>query len=182
MSRIGTSVVREIKEAVPALIFFLCLFHMISLTRAVCVSDFSVTALRATVATVGALIVAKTILIVEKLSIARLFPGKLLVNALWKTLLFDVVALLFRFIEELIPLIRKHEGLVTAASHLYDEVSWPQFWVFQLWLSSALFFYCLARELVRVAGAERVKAVLWGPTAGAPERRQAAGAGPARPG
>ena len=139
MSKIGAIVLREIREAIPAMIFFLFLFHMITLTRAVIVSDFSVTALRATVATVSALIVAKSILIVEKLPIARLFVGRLVFHALWKTLLFGLVAVFFRFIEELIPLISKHQGLVTATKHLYDEVPWPQFWVFQLWLFGALF-------------------------------------------
>jgi len=170
MSRFWAFVVREIRAILPAMIFFLCLFHMIALTRAVIVSDFSVTALRATVATVGALIVAKSILIVEKLPIADLFPGRLVLNALWKTLLFGVVTLLFRFIEELIPLISKHESLATATAQLSDEVSWPQFWVFQLWLFGALFLYCLALEFVRVAGAEKVKAMLWGPTVRASER------------
>ena len=33
----------------------------------------------------------------------------------------------FRFIEELIPLISKHQSLFTATVNLYDEVSWPQF-------------------------------------------------------
>jgi hypothetical protein len=169
-SRIGTIVVREVREALPATVFFLCLFHMIALTKAVLVSDFSAHALRATVATVGALIVAKSMLIVAKLPIARLFSGRLLLNALWRALLFGVVALLFRFIEELIPLVAKHESLVTATAQLRDEVSWPQFWVFQLWLFGALFLYCLVWDLVRVVGAAKVRAMLWSPAAGVSER------------
>lgn len=118
--------------------------------------------MRATVATIGALIVAKAILIVENLPIARFFSGRLVFNALWKTLLFGAVALLFRFIEELIPLIPKHEGLVNAIVHLYEEVSWPQFWVFQLWLFSALLLYCLASDLARRVGAENLKGMIFG--------------------
>jgi len=162
MSKIGAVVAKEIREAVPATIFFLWLFHMIALTRAVAVGDYSVTALRATVGTVGALIVAKAILIVEALPIARLFSSRLVFNALWKTLLFGVVALLFRFTEELIPLIGKHGDFVVATAELYQEISWPQFGVFQLWLFGALFLYCLAAELVRMVGPEKVKGMLWG--------------------
>ena len=164
MSRLRAVVVREIRAILPALIFFLCLFHLIFLTKAVLVSDFSLAALRATVATVGAIIVAKSILVVDKLPVARLFPGSLVLNALWKTLLFGVVALLFRLLEELIPLVAKHESLAKATTQLRDEVPWLQFGVFQLWLFGALFLYCLALELVRVAGPEKVKAMLWGPT------------------
>ena len=56
-------------------------WHMIALTKAVIVNDYSITALRATVATVGALIVAKAILVVENLPIDRFFSGRLVFNA-----------------------------------------------------------------------------------------------------
>ena len=170
MSKIGAIVAKEIREIVPATIFFLWLFHMIALTKAVIVGDYSITAMRATFATVGALIVAKAILIVENLPIARLFSSRLVFNVLWKTLLFGAVAFLFRFIEELIPLISKHESLVTAIAHVYEEIPWPQFWVFQLWVFSALLLYCLASELVRMVGAEEVKRMLLGSKATASER------------
>ncbi len=170
MNKIAAILVKEIREAIPAAIFFLWLFHMIALTKAVIVSDYSITALRATVATVGALIVAKAILVVENLPIARLFSGRLVFNALWKTLLFGAVALLFRFIEELIPLVPKHEGLVNAIVHLYDEVSWPQFWVFQLWLFSALLLYCFASDLARRVGADNIKGMIFGPKPETSER------------
>lgn len=125
MKKIGALIAKEIREAVPATIFFLWLFHMIALTKAVTLDEYSITALRATVATVGALIVAKAILVVEALPIARLFSGKLWFHVLWKTLLYNLVVLIFRFIEEIIPLIRKHGDLLTAATQLYREISWP---------------------------------------------------------
>lgn len=162
MSNIGAIAAKEIRKAVPATIFFLWLFHMIVLTKAVIVGDYSINALRATVATVGALIVAKAILVVENLPIARLFSSRLVFSALWKTLLFGAVTLLFRFIEELIPLISKHQGFVTAILRLHEEVSWPQFWVFQLWLFSALLLYCLVSELARMIGAEKIKGMIFG--------------------
>jgi len=86
----------------------------------------------------------------------------LVFHALWKTLLFGTVASLFRFIEEIIPLIWKHGDFVVETAQLSREISWPQFWVFQLWLFSALFLYCLAAELVRMVGTEKVKGMLWG--------------------
>jgi hypothetical protein len=164
VSKIGAIAVREIREAVPAAIFFLWLFHLIALTKAVAVDDYSITALRATAATVGALMVAKAILIVEALPVSRLFSTRLLSHVLWKTLLFTAVALLFRLLEEIIPLVVKHKSLITSAEQLYRETSWPQFGVFQLWLFTALLLYCLAAELVRMVGTENLKAMLFGPT------------------
>lgn len=163
MSRIWTVIAREIRNAVPATIFFLWLFHMIALTKAVLLDDYSFTALRATFATVGALLVAKAILVVEAMPISRLFSGQLWFHLLWRTLLVNVVVLIFRYIEEIIPLIRKHESLLAATAQLYREAAWPQFAVLQLWLFCALFFYCVAAELVRTIGRERVTAMFFGP-------------------
>jgi hypothetical protein len=156
------AVVREIREAVPALLFFLVVFHMILITKNVTLEDYHITTTGTTVATIGALIVAKAILIVEKLPIARLFSGRMLYNILWKALLFSIVSLLFRVVEEFLPLLAKHNGLVPAATHLFEEVSWPHFWVLQMWLNASLLLYCLASELVRTIGAVKVKGMLLG--------------------
>jgi len=162
VNRIGTLVAREIREALPATLFFLFLFHMIGLTKAVALQDYSFTALRAVGATVGALIVAKSILVVEALPIAWLSSGRWMLQVLWKTLLYGAVALLFRIVEEFIPLVLKHGGLVSAARNMYREVSWPLFAVFALWILGGLFLYCLTSELVRAVGLERVKEIVFG--------------------
>lgn len=162
MNKIRAIFAKEIREGVPAVIFFLFLFHMIALTKAVSLGDYSITALRATASTVGALIVAKAILVVEALPIARLFSGRRVVQVLWKTLLFAAVALLFRFVEEIIPLASKHGGLVAATKAMCSEISWPLFGVLALWILGGLFLYCLASELVRAVGPEKVKEMLFG--------------------
>ena len=110
MRKLGAFVAKEVREVLPATILFLCLFHMIALTKAVALSDFSRSALRATTATVGALIVAKAILLVEALPISRRFARHRFMHLLVKTLLFGTVALLFRFVEELIDSRQSMEG------------------------------------------------------------------------
>jgi hypothetical protein len=161
VKKIGAIVAKEIREALPATVFFLCLFHLIALTKAIALDDYSLTALRAAGATVGALIVAKAILVVEALPLARLFAGRLAVQILWKTLLYGMVALLFRVIEEIIPLVSKHGGVVPAAGAIYREVSWPLFGVLALWILGGLLLYCLASELVHTIGSDRVKDLLF---------------------
>lgn len=162
MNRIAAFVFREVREALPPFVFFAVLFHLIALTKAVLLEDYSVTALRATFATLGALIVAKAILIVEALPVGRLFPGRRLVQILWKTLLFACVALLFRVVEELVPLLSKYGGLAQAVRRLLDEVHWPLFGVVALWIVVSLFLYCVAAELVRALGSEKIRRVLFG--------------------
>jgi hypothetical protein len=160
--KLGAFVVREVREVLPATILFLGLFHMIALTKAVALGDYSRSALRATTATVGALIVAKAILVVEALPISRRFAHHRALHLLWKTLLFGAVALLFRFVEEIIELASKHGGVVAATKVLFHEISWPLFWVLALWVLGGLLFYALASELVRAVGSEKVKDIFFG--------------------
>ena len=160
--KIGAVIAKEFKEAVPATIFFLFLFHLIGLTKAVALDEFSFTALRAAGATVGALIVAKAILLVDALPVARLFAGRRIYQVLWKTLLYGAVALLFRMVEELIPFVSKHGGLASGAKALREEISWPLFVVLGVWMLGGLFLYCLAAELVRSVGAAKVREILLG--------------------
>jgi hypothetical protein len=162
MIKLGAFVAKEVREVMPATILFLFLFHMIALTKAVALGDYSSSALRATTATVGALIVAKAILVVEALPISRLFSSHRVSHILWKTLLFGVVALLFRFVEEIIELASKHGGLAAATQVMFREIAWPLFWVLMLWVLGGLLLYSLASEFVRTVGPEKVKAVFFG--------------------
>ena len=160
--KLGAFVAKEVREVLPATLLFLCLFHMIALTKAVALSDFSRSALRATTATVGALIVAKAIPLVEALPFGRRVARHRFLPLLWKTLLFGTVALLFRLVEELIELASKHGGVVAATQVLFHEISWPLFWVLALWVLGGLLVYALASELVRAVGAEKVKDIFFG--------------------
>jgi hypothetical protein len=163
MHKIGAIIAKEIRDAFPPTIFFLCLFHLIALTKAIALDDYSLTAWRAAGATVGALIVAKAILVVEALPIAKCFAGRLAVQVLWKTLLYGMVALLFRVVEELMELASKQGGVVPAATAIYREVSWPLFGVLALWILGGLLLYCLASALVHAIGSDRVKDLLFSP-------------------
>lgn len=166
MSKVWAIVAKEIREAMPATFFFLFLFHLIGLTKAVVLDEYSFTALRAAGATVGALIVAKAVLVVEALPIARLSSSRKIFQILWRTLLYGAMALLFRFIEELVPLVSKHGGLVSAIRAMQGEVSWPLFAVLALWILGGLFLYSLASELVRAVGLDKVKEALFRSTEG----------------
>ena len=160
--KLGAFVVREVREILPATILFLGLFHLLALTKAVALGDYSRSALRATTATVGALIVAKAILVVEALPISRRFASNRAMHILWKTLLFGTVVLLFRFVEELIELAAKQGGVVAATQVMFREIVWPLFWVLALWVLGGLLLYTLASELMRAVGSEKVKEIFFG--------------------
>jgi hypothetical protein len=118
----------ELKEAVAPTIFFLLLFHLAAFTKALMLESYGITVVTASVATIGALIVAKAILIADKLPWAGRFAGKpLLVVVLWKAALYALLCLVFRLVEEFAPLVIKHRGVGAALQNFLEEVSWPHF-------------------------------------------------------
>jgi hypothetical protein len=163
VGKIGAFAAKEIREALPATLFFLFLFHLIALTKAISQNDYNITTLRAVGATVGALVVAKAILLVEALPMSRLISARRVVQVLWKTLLYSIVVLLFRVMEEAIPLVSKHGGLASGVQAMFREVSWPLFAVVALWIIGGLFLYSLVSELVHAVGPDRVKKIFFGP-------------------
>lgn len=159
---------REIKEAVPATIFFFFLFHMVSLTKDVALHTYSIDVLRAVTATLGALLVAKAILVVEALSIANVFSKRLAAHIVWKTILFAIVALLFRLLEESIHLRSEYGGMLAAMRELRHGIQWPLFGVTMMWVTGGLLLFTTATELSRLVGKGRVREMLSGPAAAKP--------------
>ena len=106
---------------------------------------------------VGAMLVGKVVLIVDKLPFVNRFPDRQLIyNASWKCLIYFLAALLLQCLERIVPLLLKHGSLMEAHRHLLTETVWPHFWLIQMWLAVLFFVYCAMRELVRAIGREKV--------------------------
>ncbi len=163
MSKILSFFKKEIRELIPTTIFFLITFHIIALSRALMLEQYGIKLSTAGTATVGALIVAKVILVFNKLSFVNMFSGNpLLYSIIWKTFIFSLFTLLFRCVEELIPLVSKYGSLPSASQHLIHEIVWPHFWSLQIVLLVALLLFCSAVELIREIGAIRIKEIFFG--------------------
>lgn len=162
MTRIGAAIAHEAREALPAFFFFFVAFHMIAITKTVTLNGYAISTGSSAVATLGAAIVAKAVLLVEKLPLARWFSGRAVHSILWKALLFGVVAMLFRIVEEVVSVIAKGGSTLAAAEHLENRLSWSHFLVMQMWLFALLVLYCLASELVGALGPRRVREMLFG--------------------
>jgi chromate transport protein ChrA len=163
-SRIVARVKQELLEVIPPAVFFFIAFQLLAFTRALMLKEYGIHVSTFMAATVGALIVAKVVLIVDLLPFVNRFPNKpLMYNVVWKTAIYLVAALLVRYVEHLIPFIREHRDFAVAHRHLLSEVVWPHFWAIQIWLLVLFFFYCALRELIRVIGRERVRQMFFGP-------------------
>jgi len=162
MSQVWAKVKHEIHEIIPPTIFFLISFYIIVLNRALMAKEFGLHATSFAAATVGALLVAKVVVIADLLPAINRFPEKPLVyNVLWKSAIYIVASMVAHYLEHLVPL-WWHVGFTAANEHLWNELVWARFWAIQLWLVVLVLIYCTARELIRVIGRERFVRIFFG--------------------
>ena len=167
MSKVWATVKHEFYEVLPPTIFFLVSFHIVVLDRALMLREYGLQLPALAGATVGALLVAKVVLIADKLPIINRFPEKpLIYNVVWKTVIYVGFSLLLHYLEHLIPLWWELGSFGPANAKLGSEIVWPHFWAIQLWLVVLIFVYCAMRELVRVIGRPRVLQIFFGAPAG----------------
>jgi hypothetical protein len=162
MKKIWRVVLHEIRAAIPPFLFFLVFFHMLAITRAVANNEMELTALKASAATIGALLVAKSILVVESLPLARWFRRMMIINVLWRTFLFGVVVLVFRVLEEAVANHLKHEqakSLTELAAQLLSPVALVEIG----WIFIGMFGFCLIAEYCRLLGGDLVWKVMTHP-------------------
>ena len=153
----------ELYEVLPPTIFFLIAFHIVVIDRRLMLREYGLPLASIAGATVAALLIAKVVLIADKLPFINRFPDKpLMYNVVWKTVISVAGALLIHYLEHLVPLWWHTGNLGVAHRQLVREIVWPHFWAIQLWLIVLLFVYCALRELIRAIGREQIIAMFFG--------------------
>jgi hypothetical protein len=156
-------IVREIREVIPAAIYFLLLFHTVSLTLHLVLTHFSVTLTHTSTATILALVVAKVILIADNLPMMERFRDKpLIYPALWRTFVYSFLVAIAQYLEELIPAWIHSGQLMAANAKVISEFTWTRFLAVHIWLLLGLFVYCAATEVIRYVGADKFKSAFFG--------------------
>ncbi len=157
MENIGQKVKHELRELIPVTIFFFVAFQLLAFTETMMLEQYGIRVSVFLSATVGALVVAKVVLIADHLPLINRFPEKpLIYNVIWKTCIYFTASLIVRYVEHLIEAWRGAASFAEANRHLIDEIVWPHFWGVQLWLLVLLLVYCALRELVRALGRDRI--------------------------
>lgn len=169
MNRFFSAVRHELREAVVPTIFFLVVFHTLALTKQMLLQSYQVTVTDVGVATVGALTLAKAVLIADKLAITRWWTDRpLVLSIVWKTAIHTLLCFLFRLAEELIPLASEHGGLGPAWRELISEQSWSHLLAMQIWLIMSLLAFNTVRDLDRQFGKGSVRRALFSPAGSSP--------------
>jgi hypothetical protein len=79
-------------------------------------------------ATIGALIVAKALLVSDQIRFINKYPDKpVTYNVIWKTVFYGLAILIVQFIEEIIPRWWKYRSPQIAIERGWDAIIWPNF-------------------------------------------------------
>lgn len=150
-------------EMLPPAIFFLVAFMLILITKRLILTEYGISWSGFGAACVGAIMVAKVVLIVDKLPFLNRFAEhKLIYATSWKCLIYVLAANLVQYLEHVVPLLLKHKSFTVAQQLFMSETVWPHFWLIQMWLSVLFFIYCAMRELVRAIGRDKVVDMFFG--------------------
>ncbi|MFO1119391.1 MAG: hypothetical protein U1E38_04490 [Rhodospirillales bacterium] len=163
MSGILAKIKHEVLEVIPPTVFFFVAIGLLILTKRLMLKQYGIEFADFGAAIIGALIIAKVVLIVDYFPFINKFPDKpLIYNVVWKTAIYVVAAFIVRLGEHFVPLVFKYGSFREASTHLLDDVVWPQFWIIYLWLSVLLFVYCSLRELIRAIGKDQFLRLFFG--------------------
>lgn len=156
MQKILRIIKSEFLEVLPPAIFFFVAFIVITTTKKLILEQYGIHFSGFVAAAVGALIVAKVVLLADNIPFINRYPEKpLIYNVVWKTVIYILVAFIVRFVEFYLPLCWKYQDMSIALERLWEEIIWPQFWAIHMWLVFLFFIYVSFRELARTLGEER---------------------------
>jgi hypothetical protein len=163
MNRLFKWLKREIRELLPPVLFFLVALNLMYWIENLFLKDDGIRLSNFLAPSIGALIVGKVLLIVDMLPLVNAFRSRpLIYSALWKTLLYSLVAFVFRAGEEFIPLALETRDLPVGFGRYLAETHWPRFWAAQAFLSMVLFVFVASREFVLAVGTSRARQLFFG--------------------
>lgn len=163
MSKFIHSIKHLVHEMIPPAVFFFVTFQLLAFTRALMLKQYGIEVTTFMVATIGALVTAKVVVLADLLPFINRFPRRpLIYNIVWKAAVYFLAAFVVRYLEEFIHFYRQQGQVLAANRHMLDEVIWPHFWAIQIWLTALLFIYCTMDELLRALGRDRVRELFFG--------------------
>lgn len=163
MSKIFGHIKRLFLEILSPFLFFFIAFNLVLITRTVSLKQYGITVPASAIAVIASLIIAKVVLIANRIPFLNLYPRKpLIYNVLLKTIIYSVVTMLFLVLEQLIHMARKDGGFGAAWARITTETVWSIFWLKQTWIFVLILFYCTGSEFIRVIGKEKVREILFG--------------------
>lgn len=169
MSSISGKLKHEVEALIPPTIYFMVALHGIALVRSLMLEGTGIPLATSLTITLGALLLAKAVLLSELLPLINRYPHKpLAYNIAWKTLVYSLFATVLHYLENLVEAWRATGALVAANRKLLAEIVWEHFLAIEILIVVLVVIYSMISELVRKYGRENVRRAFFGPPAGAP--------------
>jgi hypothetical protein len=153
----------EMGAMVAPLLFFAIGFNAIALTVALIGPDHDFNLVAHGVATVGALIAAKAVLLVDHLPFVNRYPDRPLIwNTLWKAALYALCAVALHVAERAIEAAAQPGAFAAAAAQVFAALDWRRAAAVHLWLVILFAIFAAWRELARVDGTAHLRRLFFG--------------------
>jgi len=142
-------VIKEFREALPAMVFFAIGFNLIVLTTQLILDDYGAPFAGFMVATATALVVGKAVLLAQLLPFCRRFDnGPIIRPILFKTVVYWAVVFLAQLVEYLL-----HGGRIGGIpEYATTHFTWHRFGAIQIWIFVLFLIYVTADELSTLFG------------------------------
>jgi hypothetical protein len=159
----GAWLLHEFYEMLPPTIFFFVGFNLIVLTTNLILADYSVAVGNFMLATAAALIVGKSVLVANAMSLLRRYDrGPLIRPILFKTIVYWAVVFAARLLEEFVRFwLVEHHALGSFLPHLIVSFSWHHFAAIQIWILVLFLVYVTASEFNRLFGNGELQRILF---------------------
>jgi hypothetical protein len=152
-SPIPTFIIKEIKEALPAIIFFGIGFNLVVLTTQLILDDYEVQFAGFMVATAAALLVGKAVLLAKLLPFFRRFDNAPLIQPiLFQTVLYCAVVFLARLLEKVVEYFVGGGSINGVPDYMSTHFTWHRFAAIQIWIFVLFLIYTTAADLNTLFG------------------------------
>lgn len=165
MGRLATTgqwVKREFLELLPVVIFFMIGFNLIAFTKHLVLAQAGIVYEGLATATVGALVVAKVVLVANLLPTMQRYRGRPLYRPiLYRTVLYSLCVLVFQLLEMLVGNAIHQGGLIGGLEAAQAEFVWAHFTYIQIWVFVLFLVYVTSVELSDEIGKDALRTVLF---------------------
>jgi hypothetical protein len=164
VSRVARGLKHELLEMAVPFVFFLIGFNVIALTLHLALQAQGIVYDGIANATIGALLVAKVVLLVDHIPLSRWYKAKRLIGlVVYRSAVYTVFVLVLQIAEFLVGQLIHGQTIAGALSALRNDLVWQHAVAVHLWVFALFFAYTSVEEIRRRYGLPPVREILAAP-------------------